>query len=87
MQISKENSSHLKKRILVQDRDGFLFQPAGILKYVEDLKQEANKDIELKDFFEMACSMFSGLLNRITCFFPSKPSPVHIRNLSIAHSA
>ena len=42
--------------MLVQDRDGFLFQAAGILKYVEDLKQGANKDVGPKDFFEMACS-------------------------------
>ena len=42
--------------MLVQDRGGFLFQPAGILKYVEDLKRGANKDMGPKDFFEMACN-------------------------------
>ena len=46
--------SHLKKRILVQDQGGAEFQPAGILKYVEDLKRGANTEIGPKDFFEIA---------------------------------
>jgi len=60
------STSYLKKRILVQDRDGSEFQPEGvpkevplgcILKYVEDLKRGANKDIGPKDFFEIACNI------------------------------
>ena len=51
--------SHLKNRILVQDRGGAEFQTAGILEYVEDLKRGTNKDIGLKDIFEMASSQLS----------------------------
>jgi len=46
--------SHLKKRILAQGQGGTEFQPAGILKYVEDLKREPNTEIGQKDFFEIA---------------------------------
>ena len=46
--------SHLKNRILVQDRDGADFQTGVILLYVEDLKRGTNKDIGPKDIFEMA---------------------------------
>ena len=46
--------SHLKKGILVQDQGGSEFQPAGIRKYVEDLKEGPNAEIGLKDFFEIA---------------------------------
>ena len=49
-------TSHLKKRILVQDRGGFGFQTAGIRLYDEDLKTGSNTEIGPKDFFEMACS-------------------------------
>jgi len=45
--------TYLKNRILVQDRGGGEFKTAGILLYVEDLKQGTNKDIEPKDIFEM----------------------------------
>jgi hypothetical protein len=45
--------THLKNRILVQDRGGAEFKTAGILLYVEDLKRGANKDIGPKDIFEM----------------------------------
>jgi hypothetical protein len=45
--------THLKNRILVQDRGGAEFQTGGILLYVEDLKRGANKDIGPKDIFEM----------------------------------
>ena len=47
--------SHLKKRILVQNRGGAVFQTGGILKYFEDLKQGTNKEFGPKDFFEMPC--------------------------------
>jgi hypothetical protein len=40
-----------KNRILAQDRGGFMFHTAGILKYVEDGGHESNKDIEPKDIF------------------------------------
>ena len=46
--------SHLKKKILVQDQGGSELQPAGILKYVEDLKRGPNAEIGPKDFFEIA---------------------------------
>ena len=49
--------SHLKNRILVQDRGGAEFQTAGILQYVEDLKRGTNKDIGPKDIFEMASNI------------------------------
>ena len=45
--------THLKNRILVQDRGGAEFQTGGILLYVEDLKRGTNKDIGPKDIFEM----------------------------------
>jgi len=45
--------SCLKKRILAQILGGNEFQPAGILKYVEDLKQGANTEVVSKDLFEM----------------------------------
>jgi hypothetical protein len=50
--------SHLKNRILVQDRGGAEFQTAGILLYVEDLKRGTNKDIGPKDIFEIASSFW-----------------------------
>jgi hypothetical protein len=46
--------SHLKDRILVQGQGGSRFQPAGILKYVEDLKRGPNAEIGLIDIFEIA---------------------------------
>jgi hypothetical protein len=49
-------TSHLKKRILVQDRGGGKIETGGILKYSEDLNFTSSKDIGSKDFFEMACS-------------------------------
>jgi hypothetical protein len=52
--------SHLKKMILVQDKGGAELQPAGILKYVEDLKRGPNAEIGPKDFFETASNEFPG---------------------------
>jgi hypothetical protein len=46
--------SHLKNRILVQDQGGAEVQPAGILKYSEELKRGPNTEIGPKDFFEIA---------------------------------
>jgi hypothetical protein len=48
--------SYLKIRILGRDQDEAEDQPAGILKYVEDLIRGLNADIGRKDFFEMASS-------------------------------
>jgi hypothetical protein len=45
--------THLKNRILVQDRGGAEFKTGGILLYVEDFKEGTNKDIGPKDIFEM----------------------------------
>jgi hypothetical protein len=38
MAFHSDNRSHLKNRILVQDQGGPEIQPAGILKYSEELK-------------------------------------------------
>jgi hypothetical protein len=48
--------THLKNRILVQDRGGAEFLTGGILLYVEDLKRDTNKNIGPKDIFEMGSS-------------------------------
>jgi len=47
--------THLKNRILVQDRGGAEFQTGGILLYVEDLKRGTNpaKGGRPKDIFEI----------------------------------
>jgi hypothetical protein len=52
--------SHLKNRILAQGQGRTEFQPAGILKYVEDLKRGPNTEIGEKDFFEIASNQKSG---------------------------
>ena len=49
--------SCLKNWILVQAQDGAALQPAGILKYVEDLKNGPNTEIGPKDFFEIASNI------------------------------
>jgi len=46
--------THLKNRILVQDRGGAEFKTAGNLLVVENLKRGTNKDIGSKDIFEMS---------------------------------
>ena len=53
MGTQKVTRKHLKKEILVQDQGGAELQPAGILKYSEELKQGSNAEIGPKDFFEM----------------------------------
>jgi hypothetical protein len=47
--------SHLKNRILGQNRGGAVFQAAGILQYFEDLKQGTNpaKGGRAKGIFEI----------------------------------
>ena len=52
--LKRYTRSYLKIKILVQDQGGAEFQPAGILKYNEDLKRGPNAEIGLKDYFEMA---------------------------------
>jgi hypothetical protein len=49
--------SHLKMRIFGQNKGEAEDQPAGILKYVEDLRRGLNVDIGRKDLFEMAYSL------------------------------
>jgi len=51
--------THLKNRILAQDRGGAEFQTGGILLYVEDLKRGTNKDIGPKDIFGMGSKQIS----------------------------
>jgi len=45
---------------LAQGQGRAEFQPAGILKYVEDLKRGPNTEIGEKDFFEMASIKIPG---------------------------
>jgi hypothetical protein len=54
LKMSSVIRSHLKNRILVQNRDGAEFQTAGSLQYFEDLKRGTNKEIGPKDIFEIA---------------------------------
>jgi hypothetical protein len=44
---------------LVQDQGGTKVQPAGILKYFEELKRDPNAEIGPKDIFEIASNIFS----------------------------
>ena len=44
IKLSYDIRSHLKNRILVQDQGGAEVQPAGILKYSEELKREPNTE-------------------------------------------
>jgi hypothetical protein len=53
--------THLKNRILVQDRGGAEFQTGGILLYVEDLKRGTNKEIGPKGIFEMGSGLWVGM--------------------------
>jgi hypothetical protein len=46
--------SYLNIRIFVRYQGEAEDQPAGILKYVEDLRQGLNADTGRKDFFEIA---------------------------------
>ena len=50
---NKDSGSPQKARDLRQNQGGAKFQPAGILKYVEDLKRGPNTEIGPKDYFEM----------------------------------
>jgi rSAM/selenodomain-associated transferase 2/rSAM/selenodomain-associated transferase 1 len=58
--------SHLKNRVLAQGQGRTEFQPAGILKYVEELKRGPNTEIGKKDFFEIASNP-----NRISIIIPA----------------
>ena len=55
---SIESRTHLKNRILVQDRGGAEFKTGGIRLYVEDFKRGTNpaKGGRPKDIFEMGSS-------------------------------
>jgi hypothetical protein len=48
---------------LVQVRGGAEFKTAGMLKYFEDFKRSANKEIGPKDFFEIASNDYLTTLN------------------------
>ena len=63
--FAHEYRSHLKNRILVQDRDGVKFQTGGILQYFEDLKRDTNKEIGPKDIFEMASNYENCLIKTV----------------------
>jgi hypothetical protein len=60
METNRMYRSRLKNRILVQYQGGAKLQPAGILKYSEELKRRPNTEIELKDIFEMASKNREG---------------------------
>ena len=53
----KDIRSHLKKRILGQNRGGREDQTGGILQYFEDLSRAPNKEFGPKNFFEIASNM------------------------------
>ena len=55
-----KSRSYLKIRIFVRDQGEFENQPAGILKYVKDLRRGFNADIGRKNFFEMASINFTA---------------------------
>ena len=57
----KDIRTHLKNRILVQDRGGAEFQTAGNLLVVEDLKRGTNKDMGPKDIFEVGSNIFQPI--------------------------
>jgi hypothetical protein len=59
--------NYLKIRIFGRDQDAAEDQPAGILKYVGDLRRGPNADIGRKDFFEMTSARNGGM-----------PSPISI---------
>ena len=62
---------------MVQVRGGAEFKTAGILTYFEDFKRGTNKEIELKDFFEITSNQLfdyngepdMGIATRITKIF------------------
>ena len=61
------NRSHLKKWILVQGQGGAEFQPAGILKYVEELERGPNTGIPKGYIYAaMAFSAFIEGLNMMS---------------------
>ena len=64
--------SHLKIRIFGRDQGEAECQPAGILKYVEDLMQGLNADVGRKDFFEMASKINLGFVPVHLCFVKEK---------------
>ena len=58
METNRMYRSHLINRILVQDQGWVEVQPAGILKYSEELKRGPNTEIGPKDIFEMASNLY-----------------------------
>jgi len=53
-QFKEIHEAIFKNRILLKAQGGGECQPAGIRKYVEDLKREPNADIGPTDIFETA---------------------------------
>jgi hypothetical protein len=60
METNRMHRSCLKNRILAQGQGVGEVQPAGILKYSEELKREPNTEIGPKDIFEMASNKREG---------------------------
>ena len=79
--------SHLKKRILVQNRGGREDQTGGILQYFEDLSRAPNKEFGPKNFFEIASRFFFTtliLLGLCGAFIPGNAHSKDIRWQSYA---
>jgi len=79
LSLGKSNfaTSHLKIKIFGQNQGGPDFQPAGILKYVEDLKEGANVEFGQKDYFKIACIQLMQIRyrmpTRLACAQRSSP--------------
>jgi hypothetical protein len=54
MTFRLDTRSYLKNRMLVQGQGRPEIQPAGILKYSEELKRGPNTEIGPKDIFKIA---------------------------------
>jgi hypothetical protein len=71
--------SFLKIRIFVRNQGETKTQPAGILKYVEDLRRGLNTDIGRKGFFEMASNIRYHNRSTLANRYPHRcPVPIEI---------
>ncbi len=70
MKINRICRSHLKNRILVQGQGGGEVQPAGILKYSEELKRGPNTEIGTKDFLRWLLT--TSFIMRIAIMFNTR---------------
>ena len=57
--MSDMTRSYLKIKIFGRNQGASENQPAGILKYVEDLKRGCNAEFGRKDFFEIASNLMA----------------------------